>query len=181
MADKPLFQEELAEDLGKLLECFSSTEVGIDFFGSFLVTMQSEWFGIDQWRMDKFLMLVRRMLRYTLKSIKKTNWSTEMIARLNDHIYKCLESPCYGLSMHILDIFFEELAKVAEGKISSKNVTDCVEPFIKYIAEQKEYKLLAHMRNRVFAHLLYQSDLGREYSERYQAWKEVNTHKIIFN
>ncbi|KAL5274904.1 RRP1B family protein [Megaselia abdita] len=173
MSDKPLVQEELAENLGKLIECFSSTKVGIDFFGCFLLTLQSEWFGIDQWRMDKFLMLVRRMLRYALKSIKKTKWSAEMIKTLNEHIYKCLESPCYGLSMHILDIFFEELAKVAEGKILSKHVTDFVKPFIKYIAEQKEYKLLAHMRNRVFAHLLYQSQLGREYSERYQAWKEM--------
>lgn len=174
MSDKPLVQEELAEDLGKLVECFSSGKVGIDFFGSFLKTMQSEWFGIDQWRMDKFLMLVRRMLRHTLKLIKKSKWSLELIEKLNEHIYKCLESPCYGLSMHILDIFFEELAKVSEGKITSDKVTDCIRPFIKYIAEQKEYKLLAHMRNRVFAHLLYQSELGREYSERYQAWKEVN-------
>lgn len=172
MSDKPLVQEELAEDLGKLVECFS-TKIGIDFFGSFLEIMQQEWFGIDQWRMDKFLMLVRRMLRYTLKAIKKEKWQSDFIEKLNSVIYKCLESPCLGLSMHVLDIFFEELAKVSEGKISKENVTECIKPFIKYIADQKEYKLLAHMRNRVFAHLLYQSELGREYSERYQAWKEV--------
>uniref|UniRef100_T1GYA6 Uncharacterized protein n=1 Tax=Megaselia scalaris TaxID=36166 RepID=T1GYA6_MEGSC len=111
MSDKPLVQEELAEDLGKLVECFS-TKVGIDFFGSFLDIMQQEWFGIDQWRMDKFLMLVRRMLRYTLKAIKKEKWQSDFIEKLNSVVYKCLESPCLGLSMHVLDIFFEELAKM---------------------------------------------------------------------
>jgi ribosomal RNA-processing protein 1 len=29
----------------------------------FFLTMGREWFGIDRWRMDKFMMLTRRFLR----------------------------------------------------------------------------------------------------------------------
>lgn len=57
MSDKPLIQEKLAEDLGGLLHCFDKPEIGIHFYGGFLATMNFEWFGIDQWRIDKFMMV----------------------------------------------------------------------------------------------------------------------------
>lgn len=57
MSDKPLVQEELAEDLGSLIHCFPDIKVGVQFFRNFLETMCLEWFGIDQWRIDKFMMV----------------------------------------------------------------------------------------------------------------------------
>lgn len=57
MSDKPLVQEELSEDLGSLLHSFPDVKVGIQFFKNFLETMCLEWFGIDQWRLDKFMMV----------------------------------------------------------------------------------------------------------------------------
>jgi hypothetical protein len=57
MSDKPLVQEELTEDLGSLIHCFPDIKVGVQFFRNFLETMCLEWFGIDQWRIDKFMMV----------------------------------------------------------------------------------------------------------------------------
>lgn len=57
MADKPLPQEKLAEDIASLIHCFPNNEVCTIFFGTFLETMSLEWFGIDQWRIDKFMMV----------------------------------------------------------------------------------------------------------------------------
>lgn len=57
MSDKMLVQEQLAEDLGSLLHFFSTASVGIQFFKSFLNTIIKEWYGIDQWRIDKFMMV----------------------------------------------------------------------------------------------------------------------------
>lgn len=57
MSDKPLVQEELTEDLGSLIHCFPDVKVGVQFFRNFLETMCLEWFGIDQWRIDKFMMV----------------------------------------------------------------------------------------------------------------------------
>jgi len=67
MSDKPLVQEELAEELGSLIHCFPDIKVGIQFFRNFLETMCLEWFGIDQWRIDKFMM-VSRLIAMTLRS-----------------------------------------------------------------------------------------------------------------
>jgi ribosomal RNA-processing protein 1 len=68
MSDKPLVQEELAEDLGSLIHCFPDIKVGIKFFRNFLETMCLEWFGIDQWRIDKFMM-VSVLQRHDLDTI----------------------------------------------------------------------------------------------------------------
>lgn len=57
MSDKPLVQEELSEELGSLVHCFPDIKISIQFFQQFLETMCLEWFGIDQWRIDKFMMV----------------------------------------------------------------------------------------------------------------------------
>lgn len=69
MSDKPLVQEELTEDLGSLIHCFPDVKVGVQFFRNFLETMCLEWFGIDQWRLDKFMMVrIRLTLSLHLES-----------------------------------------------------------------------------------------------------------------
>lgn len=176
-SDKPLVQEDLAEQLGKLLECFEGNlQYSVDFFGAFLKTMCIEWFGIDQWRMDKFLMLVRRMLRYMFKLLKSSEWSLEAIEVFNKHATETVlfeNVSAKGLTMHYFDIFFEELAKVSEGNISAEKVGLFIKPFVKFMATQRDFNLISHCRTRVFYHLLYQSGLGREYSEKYNAWKDM--------
>ena len=176
-SDKPLVQEELAEQLGKLLECFEGNlQYSVDFFGAFLKTMCIEWFGIDQWRIDKFLMLVRRMLRYMFNLLKKSEWSVEAIDVFNKHVTETVlfeNVSAKGLTMHYFDIFFEELAKVSEGDISAEKVSMFIKPFVKFMATQRDFNLISHCRTRIFYHILYQSGLGREYTEKYNAWKDM--------
>ncbi|KAH8281402.1 hypothetical protein KR054_000309 [Drosophila jambulina] len=175
MSDKPLVQEELAEQLAQMVDSFGgNTTCSLAYFSAFMRTMCQEFFGIDQWRMDKFLMLVRRMLRYMLRLLKQSKWSAELVNSFNGRMQQSVlsEQPkSRGLTMHYLDIFFEELAKAADGEISAAQVNVFLRPFVTYVATQRDPKLVAQCRTRVLYHLLYQSDLGREYSEKYNAWK----------
>lgn len=85
MSDKPLVQEELTEDLGSLIHCFADPKVGIQFFQNFLETMCLEWFGIDQWRIDKFMMvsiLVHAMMRRILNLNFSISQSSARSSRL---------------------------------------------------------------------------------------------------
>ena len=60
MSDKPLVQEELAESIGSMINSFGNNEpAGLLYASSFVTTLGREWVGIDRWRMDKFMMLVR--------------------------------------------------------------------------------------------------------------------------
>ncbi|SPP85767.1 ribosomal RNA processing protein 1 homolog [Drosophila guanche] len=177
MSDKPLVQEELAEQLAQLVDSFGgNTDCSLLYFSAFMRTMCQEWFGIDQWRMDKFLMLVRRMLRYILRLLKAKKWSSELIDSFNTSMLQSVlaEQPkSRGLTMHYLDIFFEELAKAANGEITAGQVNLFLRPFVNYVGTQRDAKLVAQCRTRVLYHLLYQSELGRDYSEKYNAWKTM--------
>lgn len=175
MSDKPLVQEGLAEDFGSLLPCFGKPEVSAQFFGAFLKTMSLEWFGIDQWRIDKFLMLVRRMLRHAFQVLKDAKWKKKFLLAFGRQL-KCTvlgDHEAIGLTMHFIDIYLDELAKIADGEISADNVVLLLKPFVKFLAKQDDQKLLAHTRRSIFYKFLWQSDMGREFSEKFNAWKEM--------
>lgn len=177
MSDKPLTQEKLADDLANLVHCFENSKISVQFFGSFLITMAREWFGIDQWRMDKFMMLVRRVLRQILFKLAADGWSNECI----EDFGKCLGCTIYdeqkspiGLIMHFNDIYLEEIAKVSEESLESETVHGLIEPCIIFFAKSKDLRLIKHTKRNIFYKLLMQSELGQKYQEKYEIWKRVS-------
>lgn len=58
MSDKMLIQEELAESLSKLVHCFHEKNTIVLYTSCALKTLAKEWFGIDQYRLDKFSMVL---------------------------------------------------------------------------------------------------------------------------
>lgn len=50
------------------------TQVAQLYFRVFMRTMQREWFGIDRLRLDKFLLLVRRLVRALFVHLRRSNW-----------------------------------------------------------------------------------------------------------
>lgn len=63
MADKPLVQEELADNIGSLVHAFAKPSQSYYFVGAFFKTMGRNHDHIDKFRIDKFLMLARRFFR----------------------------------------------------------------------------------------------------------------------
>lgn len=115
MSDKPLFQEECAEMIAALVH-LNNVEYSLMFFKCGLQTLGNEWFGIDQLRLDKFLMFVRRLLRQGFVTLKKNDWSLKTIKDFNNILSMTIlsvEKPFpAGLVMHFTEIYLEELAKV---------------------------------------------------------------------
>lgn len=185
MSDKPLPQENLATNIASLIHCFENAKVSVRFFSTFLQTMANEWNGIDQWRIDKFMMLVRRVLRELFVELKDNNWSEGLVKELSEKMKQSVlgQSTPRGLFMHFTEIFLEELAKVSCGAIESSTITLLLDPFIYYVATQPDTKLVRHVLKNVFNGLLFQSELGREYRDKYDAWKEVSysvVMKLVF-
>jgi len=58
MSDKMLIQEELAESISKLVHCLNSKDTIVLYTSCALWTIATEWFGIDQYRLDKFAMVL---------------------------------------------------------------------------------------------------------------------------
>lgn len=187
MSDKPLPQENLATKIASLMHSFDQIDVKLQFFAAFLKTMANEWNGIDQWRIDKFMMLVRKVTREVIRIVQQSDWNDEVIDKLNKTLSKTILTndilPPRGLFMHFTELFFEEVAKISDGEIQPDRVTQLLQPFMYYVASHGDYKLIQFVVRNVFNHLMFQSELGREYKEKFDAWKAVsewNNHICLF-
>lgn len=57
MSDKPLVQEELADSLSTLVNCFNCMDTALLYTKCTLRSLAAEWYGIDRYRLDKFEMV----------------------------------------------------------------------------------------------------------------------------
>ncbi len=116
------------------------------FVKIYFQTIIREWNGIDKWRIDKFMMLMRRILRELFAYLNTQKWDKDLVNELNVIL---LASPLNinddtcpdGVSYHLADIYVEELAKFGESLTPIKSVR-LIEPFIKLMAISKK---LAHI------------------------------------
>jgi len=168
MSDKPLVQEELAENISSMVASFQTSQDGLGFVQAFAKTFQREWFGVDRWRMDKTMMLVRRFLRHSLKLVAKAEWEEVLLEAFIDVIRKevILTDPAnasLGFQLHFTDVFLEEVAKVGGEDLPAKVVGKLVQPWVDLVATSTDLRLIVHTEERIFNHLLRQSDPGIKY------------------
>lgn len=51
-----------------------AVQVALAYFRVFFTTMRREWFGIDRLRLDKFMVLVRKVVQQTFLYFRQANW-----------------------------------------------------------------------------------------------------------
>ncbi|KAG5422351.1 hypothetical protein I9W82_001446 [Candida metapsilosis] len=112
--DRPKAQERLAENLGKLYsENINSNEVFLRFVEAFNLIMIKEWSDIDQWRIDKYYLLIRRVLRHNFKYLKQHEWDGELVNDWVDVMSRTFLSGDakvpVALPYHLCDIYLDEL------------------------------------------------------------------------
>lgn len=83
-----------------------------------------------------------------------------------------------GLTMQVIEIYLEELAKVTKGKCSENLLMTFITPFIKKLSTTNDARLISHISKHIFRHLMRQSDVGIEYHDKFHAWKKV--HFVLF-
>ncbi|XP_055343578.1 ribosomal RNA processing protein 1 homolog A-like [Paramacrobiotus metropolitanus] len=115
MADKPLVHEELADKMVSLLKCFAAHKLSaVKFLDAFFLTISREYSRIDRFRLDKFLMLTRRMFRGMVVWLRETGWSS----RWTEHVWLVLRQNVLsgesgvcaeGLQNFLTEIFLTEL------------------------------------------------------------------------
>lgn len=66
-------QADLADRLSEILTLLPGPTANL-YFKVFVRTMRREWFGIDRHRMDKFLMLTRKIYSAHLHSLQLAGW-----------------------------------------------------------------------------------------------------------
>lgn len=120
------------------------------WFQSFLETMRVQWEGLDPVRIDKFMLLVRYMLRTILLSAVQ---DTKTWAKLlSDFIEKCVYK-AQSLLFHIADIYLEEIPE-CEFKTKVKLVL----PFVKFMKTVKINHLIEMVYNKILLKLTEDKD-----------------------
>lgn len=63
MSDKTPVQEALSEVLSKLVHQFQDMDTGVGFLEAFYYILDSEWHKLDRFRLDKFYMLLKNIMK----------------------------------------------------------------------------------------------------------------------
>lgn len=165
MSDKPLVQEELAENISSFVSCFQNSESSLVFIKSFLKTFGREWFGIDRWRTDKFMMFTRRFLRHSFKFVASKEWEKGLVEKLVDifrrELVSCpITDTSFAFQLHFTDVFLEEIAKVGGEKLDPEVLEMFLEPYVEVVKAGADARFRDHVVERIFNHLIRQSDPG---------------------
>merc|ERR1719341_2495094 len=172
MSDKPLVQEDLSENISGLISEFGNNADRRCFFKAAMATFAREWNGLDVFRCDKFMMLVRKVLRYTFTHLLEQEWALEevtAIAAILENIVLCpddnLNRQPMGLKLHVCDIILEELAKIGGEALDNDVIVALLQPFLKVLAISTLETLTKKISNDIIRYLMKQSDLGIEAEE----------------
>jgi ribosomal RNA-processing protein 1 len=134
----------LNEKICNLIDCFNKKdEQVLLFIEVYFKTIIREWNTIDKWRIDKFMMLMRIMLRKSFAYIESKKWNKELINSFNSLILRLPlniddETIPDGVCYHLSDIYLEELAKFGESLKPIRAVL-MLKPFIDSLALAKKY------------------------------------------
>ncbi|NWW39834.1 RRP1B protein, partial [Panurus biarmicus] len=166
MQDKPLLQEELAANISQLIHVFQNTEARHLFIQTFWQTMNREWNGIDNLRLDKYYMLMRLILRQSFEVLKRSEWDEGLTEPLLQLLMKEIldadsNSPT-GIKFHFIDIYLDELAKVGAKELTADQNLKFIEPFCKIAAKAKDRRVLHAVATGVFEMIVDQSPFAIE-------------------
>uniref|UniRef100_A0A8R1Y146 Nucleolar protein,Nop52 containing protein n=1 Tax=Onchocerca volvulus TaxID=6282 RepID=A0A8R1Y146_ONCVO len=137
MQDKMLWQEHLADNIASLLNLFEREEESVLFVKCMLVTISNEWPRIDRWRMDKFLMLIRRLVRALFLRLRSKNWKkriTDMYMKaFKDCVISNDKSFSEALKFHFASIYLDEID--GAGGLRPDQVTELLKPYTELLAD----------------------------------------------
>ncbi|NWV30063.1 RRP1B protein, partial [Origma solitaria] len=166
MQDKPLLQEELAANISQLIHVFQNTEARHLYIQTFWQTMNREWNGIDNLRLDKYYMLMRLILRQSFEVLKRSEWDEGLLEPLLQLLMKEVMDPDSnsptGIKFHFIDIYLDELAKVGAKELTADQNLKFIEPFCKIAAKSKDRCVLHAVATGIFEMILDQSPFAIE-------------------
>ncbi|XP_076854551.1 uncharacterized protein rrp1 [Brachyhypopomus gauderio] len=166
MQDKPLLQEELSDQISRLMHSFCTTDSQLLYFETFLQTLKREWNGIDRLRMDKFFQLVRFVFRQAFEMLKRREWETSMVNHFSERfmaqLFQSKDGVPDGLVLHILDVYMTELAKIGSSELTADQNLTLIDPFCKTMAKTKDRLLVTSISKHIFSTIVDQAPFAIE-------------------
>lgn len=98
--------------------------------------LNKHWDKVDNFRIDKFLALLRNMFSQVLAFLKETNYDQSHIDWLTGMLEKLFldNLSAVGICLQITDVFIPELGKIDKDGISLDQIGSLLKPFMKALA-----------------------------------------------
>ncbi|CAD5209856.1 unnamed protein product [Bursaphelenchus xylophilus] len=167
MQDKMLLQEEMCDEFGSLVNLFNTHQEVINYMRAMILTLSKHWLNIDKWRMDKFLLMMRRIFRAFFVYLRNKKWQKDLV---ESSILFMRQTVITGedsgvnetLKMHFTTIYIEELDYA--GDLSTCQVVEFIEPYVDVIKRTCSDTLLKSIYTEVFMTILegFAAELERE-------------------
>jgi len=126
MQDKPRNQQRLSIALGELNQCFKTNDDAgrenfLNWQRAFWDTMIAQWGGLDKWRVDKFLFLVRREVYEGLRVLAASGWEDGFVSEWLKVLEETVLAPRdvkipLSLKLHVVDIWVDEVGNADEER-----------------------------------------------------------------
>jgi len=154
--------------VGQSLLWSKRAECGIVFQRCFFETLTREWTGLDRYRIDKFLSLIRRMLYEALRfcsdtaandgsstssSSEMTEWelkSSTGIATVINEVMSASSTP-NGIRLHIADIFIDELILALAGRLHTPLLLSLLVPMSNVLRSSDSLVLFERVATAVWS------------------------------
>ncbi|GMT26117.1 hypothetical protein PFISCL1PPCAC_17414, partial [Pristionchus fissidentatus] len=157
MQDKMINQEELADNITSLLTIFETEDESALYVKCFLAALNKEWQCIDRWRMDKFLMLIRRLIRTAFLHLASLGWKKSVTEKYwkafretvmsNDRAFRD------ALKFHFASIFLDELDNA--GNITTERVTELIRTFAEMLTIDISDYIFSSVIDEIFTTILH--------------------------
>lgn len=118
MTDRPKPQQQLANDLSSLLFLLPDPAPAKEWLRAFWHVLGVQWTSIEALRLDKFLLLVRRVFAAQLRYAKQHDYKDDVVLDvLREFCFDGEGGPSglgvlpLGLRLHIMDLWVDELER----------------------------------------------------------------------
>ncbi|XP_049847820.1 ribosomal RNA processing protein 1 homolog [Schistocerca gregaria] len=162
VTDNSIVHYELVQKLAKLVHDLPDNSCFFLFVISFYKTINREWQGIDKYRIEKYLWLMRFFFYECLCFLQKQDWNEELIDTYNvillENVFITKEHDVYlGIKMHLVDVFFEEIKKIFGDEFwtaSTSILLTIFYPFFCILSSSNDTALKDHVEQNIFDELL---------------------------
>ena len=152
LSDKVNIQEELANVLTDCILSFKNFSISLLYVKSFFQTMLREWSLLDQYRINKMYVLLRKMTNRIIKSIlmDESKNSAQFLAVIEEEILKKTPN---GIRFHISDVFIQELHNVlidSSIKLNNELLITLLNPFLNCLTRKEDSSVVERVYKSVF-------------------------------
>ena len=124
------------------------------YISSFFTATGKEWGNLDKWRIEKFLVLVRRFVNSILAYSKRKNNQETYLPSLFKSVLSM--NNCMGLQLQFIDVIVDPLTELM--KSDTKNAMEYLKPFSALFADsQSQAALVIRIYDKIIEPLI-QSD-----------------------